>query len=123
VSEHELELVIARLLQEVEQRGAGHTEDAPAAAASLPGRAEAGRVWAIQPGEPLGGKTSSLHGIRRTVSAAAKRWTRKLIRWYVQPALVDQRRFNEATLAMIDDLGRRVAALEARASEAGERPE
>jgi hypothetical protein len=111
VSDHELELVLARLRQEVAQPGLG--AEGAAGPASLPGRVEAERVWAVQPGEPLGGKTSSLRGVRRSLSAGAKRSTRKLMRWYVQPALVDQRRFNEATLTMIDELARRVAELEA----------
>jgi hypothetical protein len=37
---------------------------------------------------------------------------RRLMRWYVEPALADQRAFNDAVLKLIDDLDERIKRLE-----------
>ena len=39
---------------------------------------------------------------------------RRLMRWYVEPALADQRAFNDAVLKLIDDLDERISRLEQR---------
>ena len=41
-----------------------------------------------------------------------KLFLRRLMRWYVEPAIADQRAFNDATLKLIDDLDERVSRLE-----------
>jgi hypothetical protein len=39
---------------------------------------------------------------------------KRLVRWYVEPALAEQRYFNAAVLRLVDDLDERLAALEER---------
>jgi hypothetical protein len=36
------------------------------------------------------------------------------MRWYVEPAMADQRAFNDALLKLIDDLDERISRLEQR---------
>ena len=43
-----------------------------------------------------------------------KRFLRRLMRWYVEPAFADQRAFNDAVLKLIDDLDERIARLETK---------
>ena len=45
------------------------------------------------------------------------------MRWYVEPALADQRAFNDAVLKLIDDLDERVTRLQLEADEQPARPE
>ena len=47
-------------------------------------------------------------------SAPLKHVVRRLVRWYVEPALEEQRRFNQAILELVDDLAERTALLEER---------
>jgi hypothetical protein len=52
--------------------------------------------------------------VRATAAAPLKRAVRRLVRWYVEPALEEQRQFNLAILQLVDDLAERTALLEER---------
>jgi hypothetical protein len=51
-------------------------------------------------------------GAKGRLAFQAKRVLRKLMRWYVEPAFIEQRMVNDALLRLIDDLSRRVEQLE-----------
>ena len=68
------------------------------------------RLWPVTAERPLEQRT----GFRGKAGRFAKKVTRKQIRWYVEPAIADQRAFNDALLKLIDDLEERIAALERR---------
>jgi hypothetical protein len=77
--------------------------------AAVRGLAE--RFWPVTADKPLerrpGAKGWAAHQVKRVL--------RKLMRWYVEPALAEQRIVNDALLRLVDDLTRRVDALEAAA--------
>ena len=69
----------------------------------LSARDQAERLWAISAERPIAGKVGPV-----------KLFTRRFMRWYVEPAFADQRAFNDAVLKLIDDLDERIARLESR---------
>ena len=73
-------------------------------------RGLAERFWAVSADKPLERRP----GAKGRLSFQAKRILRKLMRWYVEPALVEQRIVNDALLRLVDDLSRRVDELEGR---------
>jgi hypothetical protein len=73
-------------------------------------RALAERFWPVTAEKPLERRP----GPKGWLVFQAKRVLRKLLRWYVEPALAEQRIVNDALLRLVDDLGRRVAELENR---------
>jgi len=74
-------------------------------------RALAERFWAVSAEKPLERRP----GPKGWLAFQAKRVLRKLLRWYVEPALGEQRIVNDALLRLVDDLARRVEQLEAAA--------
>jgi hypothetical protein len=76
--------------------------------ASTRGLAE--RFWPVTADVPLERRP----GPKGAVAFHVKRVLRKLMRWYVEPALADQRIVNDALLRLVDDLTRRVDELESR---------
>jgi hypothetical protein len=76
--------------------------------ASVRGLAE--RFWPVTAEKPLERRT----GPKGWAAFQVKRVLRKLMRWYVEPALAEQRIVNDALLRLVDDLARRVAELERR---------
>jgi len=66
-------------------------------------RDQAERLWAVSAERPLVGKAGPV-----------KLVLRRLLRWYVEPALADQRAFNDAVLKLIDDLDERISRLETK---------
>jgi hypothetical protein len=76
--------------------------------ASARGLAE--RFWPVTAEKPLVRRA----GPKGWLAFQAKRVLRKAMRWYVEPALADQRIVNDALLRLIDDLQRRVDELERR---------
>jgi DnaJ-domain-containing protein 1 len=74
--------------------------------AAVRGLAE--RFWAVSADRPLERRP----GPKGRLAFQAKRILRRLMRWYVEPALVEQRIVNDALLRLVDDLTRRVDALE-----------
>jgi hypothetical protein len=76
--------------------------------ASARGLAE--RFWPVSAEKPLERRP----GPKGWLTFQTKRVLRKLLRWYVEPALVEQRIVNDALLRLVDDLARRVDELESR---------
>src|SRR5436305_14191108 len=73
-------------------------------------RGLAERFWPVTAEQPLQRRP----GPKGWLAFQVKRVLRKLMRWYVEPALADQRIVNDALLRLVDDLSRRVDALEAQ---------
>jgi hypothetical protein len=76
--------------------------------ASTRGLAE--RFWPVSAEKPLERRP----GPKGWLAFQAKRILRKLLRWYVEPALAEQRIVNDALLRLVDDLSRRLDELESR---------
>jgi hypothetical protein len=79
--------------------------------AAVRGLAE--RFWPVSADRPLERRP----GPRGWLAHQVKRVLRKLMRWYVEPAWAEQRIVNDALLRLVDDLTRRVEALEAQLRE------
>ena len=73
-------------------------------------RGLAERFWAVSADKPLERRA----GGRNRLAFQAKRVLRKAMRWYVEPALAEQRIVNDALLRLVDDLARRVDELESK---------
>jgi hypothetical protein len=91
-----------RLKQEVRAAGPRAADVTPAQI-RLSTRDQAERLWAISAERPIVGKAGPL-----------KLFLRRFMRWYVEPALADQRAFNDALLRLIDDIDERISRLERR---------
>ena len=89
--------LFARLKEEVRSAGVTPTQ------VRLSARDQADRLWAVSAERPIVGK-----------GGPVKRFLRRLMRWYVEPAFADQRAFNDAVLKLVDDLDERIARLEHR---------
>jgi hypothetical protein len=74
--------------------------------AAMRGLAE--RFWAVSADKPLLRRP----GAKGWAAFQVKRVLRKLVRWYIEPALAEQRIFNDALLRLVDELARRVDELE-----------
>jgi SAM-dependent methyltransferase len=82
-------------LREELRRGAVQGDSRGAEFASA--RALAERFWPVTAEQPAGGGPKGL----------AKRFLRKLMRWYVEPLAADQRVFNDSLLKLVDALSER----------------
>jgi hypothetical protein len=91
-----------RLKQEVRAAGPRSGKSSPDQV-RLSTRDQAERLWAISAERPIVGKAGGV-----------KLFLRRFMRWYVEPALADQRAFNDALLKLIDDLDERISRLEQR---------
>ena len=100
--ETDVAALFARLKEEI--RAAGPRSDGVTPAhVRLSVRDQAERLWPVSAERPLVGKAGPV-----------KLLLRRLMRWYVEPALADQRAFNDAVLKLIDDLDERISRLEQR---------
>jgi hypothetical protein len=89
-----------RLKEEV--RASGPRQPAVSAAqVRLSARDQAERLWAVSAERPHAGKLGPVKSVLR-----------RLMRWYVEPAMADQRAFNDAVLKLVDDIDERIARLE-----------
>jgi hypothetical protein len=70
--------------------------------------------WAVTAQRPFLRAPGTAGRVRAVVATPLKRAVRGLVRWYMEPALEEQRRFNAAILQLVDDLAERTAALEDR---------
>jgi hypothetical protein len=73
-------------------------------------RGLAERFWPVSAEKPLERRP----GPKGWLAFQVKRVLRKTLRWYVEPALAEQRIVNDALLRLVDDLTRRVDELESR---------
>jgi uncharacterized small protein (DUF1192 family) len=103
----DVDALFAALREEIRRSGAdpgGPTGPSDRLAA----RGEAERLWPVSADRGLRLRP----GLRGGLGSPVKAVLRKLMRWYVEPLAYDQRSFNAASLRLVDDLERRVAALE-----------
>jgi hypothetical protein len=91
-----------RLKEELRAAGPRGAE-VTSAQVRLSTRDQAERLWAISAERPIVGKGGPL-----------KLFLRRFMRWYVEPAMADQRAFNDALLKLIDDIDERISRLERR---------
>ena len=92
--------LFARLKEELRAAGPRGV-DVPPEHVRLSVRDQAERLWPISAERPIVGTAGPL-----------KSFLRRLMRWYVEPALADQRAYNDAVLKLIDDLDERIKRLE-----------
>jgi SAM-dependent methyltransferase len=105
VSEHEVDLIVARLRDEL---GAGADGEAGDGASGFHwARAQAERFWAITADRPFLYKPGTRGQIRGMLLVPIKVLLAKLIRWYVEPAFAQQREFNSSVLKALDQLNER----------------
>jgi hypothetical protein len=71
-------------------------------------RDEAERFWPVSAERENFARPGARGRARAFLVASAKAVLRPLLRWYVEPALADQRRFNAAVLRILDELEREV---------------
>ena len=110
MSEHEVDLIAARLREELRPRsdvGGDADEDA----FDWGARAQAERFWPVTVDRPFLYKPGTWGRIRGTLLAPPKIFLRKLMRWYIEPAFEQQRDFNISMLGALDQLSERVDAL------------
>lgn len=67
-------------------------------------REEAERLWAVSAERPFREAPGAWGRIRGLATRPLKAVLRRLMRWYVEPPLQDQRRFNAAVLRLLDEL-------------------
>jgi hypothetical protein len=96
----DVEAVFERLKQEVRGTGAPLSEDPARTQVRLSARDQAERLWPVSAERPIVGKGGPVKWVLR-----------RLMRWYVEPVVADQRAFNDAALRLIDDLSERVDRL------------
>jgi SAM-dependent methyltransferase len=106
--EADFEAIRARLQAEVEG-GDGRPSEDPEDRFSLR-RDEAERLWSISAERPFLYRAGTWGRARGLLLVPAKSFLRKLMRWYVEPLAVDQRRFNGAVLKLVDALSERADA-------------
>jgi hypothetical protein len=107
VSEHEVDLIVARLQGELRRSGA-FAEEGGQRGTALGARAQAEQFSHVTLDRPLLYKPGTRGRIRGTLLAPIKLVLRKLIRWYVEPAFAEQRDFNASILGALEQLSERV---------------
>jgi hypothetical protein len=98
--ESDVAALFAKLKDELRAAGP-RGGDVPPAQVRLSVRDQAERLWPISAERPIVGTAGPVKSVLR-----------RLMRWYVEPALADQRAFNDALLKLIDDLDERIQRLE-----------
>jgi SAM-dependent methyltransferase len=102
--EADFEAILERLQTEVE-RGNGRFNDAADGFSQR--RDEAERLWSVSAERPFLYRPGAWGRARGLLLVPAKSFLRKLMRWYVEPLAIDQRRFNAAVLKLVDALSER----------------
>ena len=119
VSPADVEALFARLRAEIRAGSVPGpaSEDSPATGARLRlgARDEAERLWAItaEKGVVRG------PGLRGALAYPIKRALRPFLRWYVEPAVVEQRQFNATLLRLVDELTEIVGSAKDPAQDGG----
>lgn len=113
-TEAEIAAALARVRENVRKRPPGGGLSAEEAReARLKAREQAERYWAVTANRPFLRSPGRGGRVRAVAVAPLKTVVRRLVRWYLEPALTEQRHFNSAMLQLLDDLAERTAALEA----------
>jgi SAM-dependent methyltransferase len=99
--ESEFETILARLREEVD-RGDGDLGAEYGVDRFKSRRREAEQLWAVSAERPFLERPGSFGRLRGLALTPLKGVLRKLMRWYVEPLAADQRRFNAATLKLLD---------------------
>ena len=84
-------------------------------------RDQAERFWAVTADRPYLYKPGAWGRVRGLLLVPLKAVLRRLMRWYVEPALAQQRDFNASVLKALDELSERVDAVAGEVSDAGRR--
>jgi hypothetical protein len=105
--EREVDLIISRLRDEL---GAGVRTEAGDDGSAWAARAQAERFWAVTADRPFLYKPGPWGRLRGMLLVPAKVVLRKLMRWYIEPALAQQRDFNSSILKAITYMDERVDA-------------
>src|SRR5690242_526236 len=124
----EIAAVFERLRGEVAARPSAA---APAARTAPPrtdgslsvARDQAERFWAVTADRPYLYKPGAWGRVRGLVLVPLKAVLRRLMRWYVEPALAQQRDFNASVLKALDELSERIDAVAGEADDASRRIE
>ena len=111
--EQEVDLIVSRLREEL---GACASTEFGGEGPAWPALAQAERFWAVTADRPFINKPGTWGRLRGMLLAPAKVVLRKLMRWYIEPALAQQRDFNSSVLKVLTQVNERVDA-------AAERPE
>lgn len=105
VREDEIAAIFERLRKEVREPSREETEKPTGPLPKrLRARFEAERLWAVTVDRPV----EKRPGIKGRVGYPVKLAVRKLVRWYIEPVVTDQRTFNDVTLKLIDELYERL---------------
>jgi SAM-dependent methyltransferase len=103
--EADFEAILGRLEAEVE-RGDGRVSKDTGDPFSRR-RGEAERLWSVSAERPFLYRPGAWGRVRGLLLVPPKSFLRKLMRWYVEPLAVEQRRFNAAVLQLVDALSER----------------
>lgn len=104
MSEQDVDLIVSRLRDEL---SAG---DRDVDGFAWSGRAQAERFWAVSADRPFLYRSGTWGRIRGTLLLPPKIVLRKLMRWYLEPALAQQRDYNASVLNALDGLSERIDA-------------
>ena len=105
--DEEIAAAFADLREGVEAR---HAERGVDEQALREARDEAERFWPVTAEREYLARPGRAGRARAALLVPLKSLLRPLLRWYVEPALADQRRFNAAVLRMLDELLRERAS-------------
>jgi hypothetical protein len=113
MADPDVDLLAARLREELRPRAPGAAGEGPVDLRDFhwPARTQAERFWPVTVDRPLLYKPGTWGRIRGTLLAPPKLLLRKLMRWYIEPALAQQRDFNASVLNALDQLNERLDAL------------
>jgi hypothetical protein len=117
--EQEIELIVSRLRDEL---GAGARKEAGHEGSAWAARAQAERFWAVTADRPFLYKPGFRGRLRGMLLIPAKLVLRKLMGWYIEPALAQQRAFNASILKALTYTNERLDAAVVREPDDRETP-
>jgi hypothetical protein len=100
LGDDEIAAIFARLWEQTYRRApTGERGEGPSVA-----REEAERMWAVSAERSFREASEGWARARGLALRPVKAVLRSMMRWYVEPPLADQRRFNAAVLELLDEL-------------------
>jgi hypothetical protein len=106
--EQEVDLIVSRLRDEL---GTGARGEVGSEGGAWAARAQAERFWAVTADRPFLYKPGTWGRLRGMLLVPPKVVLRKLMRWYIEPALAQQRDFNASILRALMYTNERVDAV------------